>query len=662
LSNENVTSPYDDRLDKLDPEGNLAPSQNRRGPPSGSPSRSRSRTSSNDFTDDEDKRERIKRQIEAVKGRAPGKDSEGSLTSPRDSPTIPNSISTEASPMKEPASKKAAFMGKVSMFSKVVSARVDQAKDKADALKYQGTLNKKRCFTLLIIADQNIDWPKWFRGRKIHTDWDVRVEQCEFRDLTVSASSEEGISAGIVSNKSGTRTVNLLKPDFLLIRQDPRDAGEDFKSVLLGFQYGQVPSINSLQSIYNFQDKPWVYAHLLGLQKKLGKENFPLIEQCFYQNHKDIVHKGQYPCVFKIGHAHGGLGKVKVDTAEGFQDLTGVVAVSTQYCTVEEYVDAYCDLHIYKIGTKYRALMRKSLSDGWKTNVGESDIQEVPVQDKYKLWIDEVSALFGGLLLCSMEAVVDNAGKEYIIEVNDCAMGLLGDGQDEDRRNMADVVLKEMETHCKPPVVPPPKPPPPASDAGSRPDSSLSNAESVEKGKAGVAETGSLKKGNEETKEKPNKEEEVKPKKDSSRERDEKSKKESKRDRSEEKARKEARRQEKEAKREKDRKKAEEEERLRKQEEARKEAERQEEERKKKMTREESEESEPSVVSRHKTNDSDDTESESDSASESSNASSTIVRKSEKNSVAKPKIKDEQVPDTMKDLQATFSGIFGEKK
>ena len=33
---------------------------------------------------------------------------------------------------------------------------------------------------------------------------------------------------------------------------------------------------------------------------------------------------------------------------------------------------------------------RKSLSEGWKTNVGESEIQEVSVQDKYKVWIDEV--------------------------------------------------------------------------------------------------------------------------------------------------------------------------------------------------------------------------------------------------------------------------------
>jgi len=374
-------------------------------------------------------------------------------------------------------------MGKVSMFSKVVSAKVDQAKDKADALKYQGTLNKKRCFTLLVIADPNIDWAKWFRGRKIHTDWDIRVEQCQFKDLSVTASSEDGLSAGIVSYKGGERTVNLLKPDFLLIRQDPRDAGEDFKSVLLGFQYGQVRSVNSLQSIYNFQDKPWVYAHLLGLQKKLGKDKFPLIEQSFYQHHKDIVHKGSYPCVFKIGHAHGGLGKVKVDSAEGFQDLTGVVAVSSQYCTVEEYVEAYCDLHIFKIGTKYKALMRKSLSEGWKTNVGESEIQEVPVQDKYKVWIEEVSSLFGGLELCSLEAVVDTAGKEYIIEVNDCAMGLMGEAQDDDRKNIAELVINEMETHCKPPEVVAPKTAASGSEAGSRPDSSLSNTESIEKGK-----------------------------------------------------------------------------------------------------------------------------------------------------------------------------------
>ena len=44
-----------------------------------------------------------------------------------------------------------------------------------------------------------------------------------------------------------------FRPDFLLVRQNLRDAGEDHRNLLLGFQYGGIPSVNSLESIYNFQ-------------------------------------------------------------------------------------------------------------------------------------------------------------------------------------------------------------------------------------------------------------------------------------------------------------------------------------------------------------------------------------------------------------------------
>lgn len=39
----------------------------------------------------------------------------------------------------------------------------------------------------------------------------------------------------------------------MLVRQNMRDAAEDYKSVVLALAYGGVPSINSLQAIYNFQ-------------------------------------------------------------------------------------------------------------------------------------------------------------------------------------------------------------------------------------------------------------------------------------------------------------------------------------------------------------------------------------------------------------------------
>ena len=68
--------------------------------------------------------------------------------------------------------------------------------------------------------------------------------------------------------------------------------------------------------------------------------------------------------------------------------------------------------------------------------------------------------MFGGLTLCSLEAVVARDGREFIIEVNDCAMGLLGESQEEDRKNIAEAVLAAMETECSPPSAPAPAPAP----------------------------------------------------------------------------------------------------------------------------------------------------------------------------------------------------------
>jgi hypothetical protein len=133
-----------------------------------------------------------------------------------------------------------------------VSAKVEQAKDAAGNIRLPG-FNKDRCFTLLVIDDANTDWSKYFRGRRVHTDWDIRVEQAEFSEMTVTANTETGVTASIIMAKSGSKVVRSFKPDFLLVRQNLRDANEDYRNLLLGFKYGDIPSVNTLDSIYNFQ-------------------------------------------------------------------------------------------------------------------------------------------------------------------------------------------------------------------------------------------------------------------------------------------------------------------------------------------------------------------------------------------------------------------------
>ena len=68
------------------------------------------------------------------------------------------------------------------------------------------TLTGEVYTTLHLIQYTNSSYrSSYFQGRQVHGDWDIRVEQAEFKDITVSATTQAGVVVTISEDRSRGR-------------------------------------------------------------------------------------------------------------------------------------------------------------------------------------------------------------------------------------------------------------------------------------------------------------------------------------------------------------------------------------------------------------------------------------------------------------------------
>jgi len=83
-------------------------------------------------------------------------------------------------------------------------------------------------------------------------------------------------------------------------------------------------------------------------------------------------------------------------------------------------------------------------------------VEDMDMTDRYKVMVDECAKLFGGLDILALDLVHAKEGKEWILELNDTAIGLVHNHANEDMLFMRDLVVTKMsDKFCKQAILTP---------------------------------------------------------------------------------------------------------------------------------------------------------------------------------------------------------------
>ena len=67
---------------------------------------------------------------------------------------------------------------------------------------------------------------------------------------------------------------------------------------------------NDLRAEFLTLEKPLCYGGLANIQRRVGVEAFPVIEQSLYSTSSEVNFTPNFPIVLKVGHVHAGYGHV----------------------------------------------------------------------------------------------------------------------------------------------------------------------------------------------------------------------------------------------------------------------------------------------------------------------------------------------------------------
>eukprot|EP00929_Paragymnodinium_shiwhaense_P025232 TRINITY_DN15318_c0_g1_i6.p1 TRINITY_DN15318_c0_g1~~TRINITY_DN15318_c0_g1_i6.p1 ORF type:complete len:175 (+),score=21.35 TRINITY_DN15318_c0_g1_i6:62-586(+) len=138
--------------------------------------------------------------------------------------------------------------------------------------------------TLLVIQEDNYDWPQILKNERLCDGRALKVWQAGWEDILVHCDTYSTSRLCVDIRKpaksasgpdGGPMTAwfpKSIQPDFLLVRNEVVTPHFDCLSKLNAFLFADLPAVNSLESILMSCQRPAMQGQLNRIHKKLGED------------------------------------------------------------------------------------------------------------------------------------------------------------------------------------------------------------------------------------------------------------------------------------------------------------------------------------------------------------------------------------------------------
>lgn len=155
----------------------------------------------------------------------------------------------------------------------------------------------------------------------------------------------------------------------------------------------------------------------LAMRAEMQQIGIPLVPQIVATGRNALeLARTDFPCVVKIGNLHAGLGKIKANDAETFDDVKDLSFAADDYITIEPFIDYARDVRCLIIEDNIWALERRGAS--WKANTQTVNYKLVEVPEELRRYSVAAKNHLNADIL-GLDFLETKDGEFVLLETND---------------------------------------------------------------------------------------------------------------------------------------------------------------------------------------------------------------------------------------------------